>query len=309
MSWDTVKSIISCSIRYNNNADSITNWRKAKLMPRQHVQSLNHLQLHKKEHFYAIAQRYGTPNFDKCSESTTRRILHTNGIKTYVAAVKPYLYTKHIAARLHWCAEREHWTPQQWDAVDFSDESWLLLRPVKNSFRVWRQAGTRNETDNIVPTLKSGNASLCTWEMYSCLVRSPLVHNSGILNQLKYIDILKQYVLPFKSTQYASDSEFIFQHDECGPHRTKRVSEFLNANNINVLACPAQSPDLKPIESVWGIKKRRLRTQPKYRKLLMNCTNNLAIFGMSSRTTTSSKFPTQRGNVVRLWKNGWWLLL
>ncbi len=73
----------------------------------QHGHLLNYVQLHKKP-LYVIVQRYRTPNSDKLSESTIRRILHTNGIRSCIAAVKPYLSTNHIAALLQCCAEREN---------------------------------------------------------------------------------------------------------------------------------------------------------------------------------------------------------
>ncbi len=59
-----------------------------------------------------------------------RRSLRTNEIRSFVAAVKPYLSTKHVTARLSWRTERENWTTQLWDAVAFNDDSsFTLLRP------------------------------------------------------------------------------------------------------------------------------------------------------------------------------------
>ena len=73
-----------------------------------------------------------------------------------------------------------------------------MLSPTKNHLSVWRKVGTRYETTAVVSAFKSGNASLCIFGMFSSHGRSPLVRISGTLNQFKYIEILRQYVLPFR---------------------------------------------------------------------------------------------------------------
>ncbi len=147
---------------------------------------------------------------------------------------------------------------------------------MKNYSHVWRKVGTRHETENIVFTLKSSNAYLCIWGMFAIFGRCNLVRISGTLNQFKYIDILRQYILPLTSAHQAANFRFIYQHDGCGPHHAKRVLELWHSNGANVLTWSAQSPDLSPIENVWGIMKRRLRIQLHILILLMNSTNNSA---------------------------------
>ncbi len=49
------------------------------------------------------------------------------------------------------------------------------------------------------------------------------------------------------------------QHDNARPHDARIGTQFLEAENIPVLARPAYSPDMSPIEHVWDALDRRIR--------------------------------------------------
>ena len=51
----------------------------------------------------------------------------------------------------------------------------------------------------------------------------------------------------------------IFQHDNARPHAARHTQNILRIHNINVLQCPARSPDLSPTEHLWDHLGRQVR--------------------------------------------------
>ncbi len=51
----------------------------------------------------------------------------------------------------------------------------------------------------------------------------------------------------------------MLQHDNARSHVARICTQFLEAENIPVLAWPAYSPDTAPIEHVWDALDRRIR--------------------------------------------------
>jgi transposase len=51
----------------------------------------------------------------------------------------------------------------------------------------------------------------------------------------------------------------MFQHDNALPYVESICTQFLEAENVQVLPCPAYSPDMSPIEHVWDAMDRRVR--------------------------------------------------
>ncbi len=56
--------------------------------------------------------------------------------------------------------------------------------------------------------------------------------------------------------QLFKDADFIFQQDLAPAHIS-----WLNDHDVGVLDWPENSPDLNPIENLWGIVKRKIRNK------------------------------------------------
>ncbi|KAJ7335741.1 hypothetical protein JRQ81_013682 [Phrynocephalus forsythii] len=83
----------------------------------------------------------------------------------------------------------------------------------------------------------------------------PLCFIKSTVNAAVYLEI---FMLLSADALYG-EADFIFQQDLAPAHTAKSTKTYFNDHVITVLDWPANSPDLKPIENLWGISKRKMR--------------------------------------------------
>ncbi len=102
--------------------------------------------------------------------------------------------------------------------------------------------------------------SVMIWAAMSSAGAGPLYFLKTNVTASIFQYILEHFMLP-SADQLFKDADFIFQQDLAPAHTAKSTKSWLNDHGVGVLDWPANSPDLNPIENIWGIVKRKMRNK------------------------------------------------
>ena len=175
--------------------------------------------------------------------------------RPYVGQV---LTARHRAARLQWAQRHSGLGRQQWARVLFSDESRFNLSHHVGRIRVFRRRGERFADKDLIERDRFGGGSVMIWGGIMGRRKTNLIVVQGNLNAQGYINqILQPEAVPFLQRHGPA----ILMHDNARPHIARICRQFPNRNNVNVLPWPAVSPDMNPIEHIWGYLGRKVRAR------------------------------------------------
>ena len=195
------------------------------------------------------------------SRETVRRVLKSSPNMNYVKLARtPPLNPLSKSKRLTFARIHQTWN-QEWQNVVWSDEKKWNLDGPDSCARIWHDNRRKKP---VLMKRHTGGGSLMVWGAFSFHGKSNLTTITTSQNSAEYQSHLRDTLLPV--WQELSRENGILMQDNARCHVSRDSMDWLRTQNIPTMNWPPYSPDLNPIENIWGILSNKVYGQGKQYK-------------------------------------------